>query len=269
MPTDITSRLAVLEERTKPKPRTIFDVIKDWSGILTFVIAVLYTYPLGVWDSLVVTAKEQRTKELSELRSVILAVTTADMEAVRAMQQSPILRCNLIDPCGQRSKRYALDARTDLFQKHYELLTGAELVMLGYYVNQRGDQGELASKMLTKSAEKMVASKNILAAADALRIKATFLRAVRLACEFPKGTSAIARINGSAACPSAEPQKSLQYAGAIAMDWTNIEAVAGDWACAEVLATWGYSPNISTATRHMQSSSKISSRRWLPQERIT
>ena len=25
-------RLAVLEERTKPKPRTVYDRIKDWAG---------------------------------------------------------------------------------------------------------------------------------------------------------------------------------------------------------------------------------------------
>ena len=87
-----------------------------------------------------------------------------------------------------------------LFQKHYESLTGAELVMLGYYVNQLGDQGELASKMLTKSAEKMVASKNSLAAADALQIKAQIYAPFGSLAKFPKGTSAIARINGSAAC---------------------------------------------------------------------
>ena len=52
-------RLAVLEERTKPKPRTIYDRIKDWAGVLTFVIAVLYTYPLGVWD-IVTSAKQRR-----------------------------------------------------------------------------------------------------------------------------------------------------------------------------------------------------------------
>ncbi len=52
-------RLAVLEERTKPKPRTIYDRIKDWAGVLTFVIAVLCTYPLGVWD-IVTSAKQRR-----------------------------------------------------------------------------------------------------------------------------------------------------------------------------------------------------------------
>ena len=128
-----------------------------------------------------------------------------------------------------------------LFQKHYELLAGAELVMLGYYVNQLGDQGELASKMLTKSAEKMVASKNSLAAADALRIRAQIYAPFgSLGPNIPKARQQLQEFMGLLLA-SAEPQKSLQYAGAVAMDWTNLEAIAGEWACAEVLANWLFS----------------------------
>lgn len=82
---DFDSRLAVLEERTKPKEKTILDRIKDWSGVLTFVVAVLYTYPLGVWDRFVVTAEQQKIKEIGELRATIVRVTELDSETFRVI----------------------------------------------------------------------------------------------------------------------------------------------------------------------------------------
>ena len=43
-------RLALLEDRTKPKKKTALDHVKDWAGVATALIALLYTIPLGVWD---------------------------------------------------------------------------------------------------------------------------------------------------------------------------------------------------------------------------
>src|SRR5690349_16115183 len=127
-PSDLAARLAILEERTQPKPRTLFDKLKDWAGILTFVIAVLYTYPLGVWDRFVVTAKEQRTKELNEVRSTILAVTSADSEAIRAYAgiSDPSMQQQLIQSANAR-KGALLVPGLSLIEKHYEQLTSSEL----------------------------------------------------------------------------------------------------------------------------------------------
>ena len=50
----VEERLAVLEERTKPAKKTLIDVIKEWGGVATAVIALLYSFPLGVWDRFVV-----------------------------------------------------------------------------------------------------------------------------------------------------------------------------------------------------------------------
>src|ERR1017187_5211943 len=80
---DLESRLAILEERTRPKPRTLFDRIKDWSGVSAFVVAVLYTYPLGFWDRFVVTARQEKAQQVAELRSLILKLGEIDADFVR------------------------------------------------------------------------------------------------------------------------------------------------------------------------------------------
>jgi hypothetical protein len=238
MTPDFNTRLALLEDRTKPKPRTVFDRVKDWSSILTFVVALLYTYPLGVWDRFVVTAKEQRAKELNDLRSVILSVTAADADAVRAAAgtSDPSIQQQMIQVANGR-KAALLVPGLSLIEKRYEELTGAELLLLGFYVNQIGDQGDLASKMLAKSAEKMIVAKNTLLAADVMRIKAQIYSPYgSLGPDIPKSRELLKEAIGLLI--TADPLKSLQYAGAVALDWTNLEAVSGNWACAELLANW-------------------------------
>jgi hypothetical protein len=128
---DYDARLAVLEERTRQKPKTVFERIKDWSGILTFVIAVLYTYPLGVWDRFVVTAKEQKAKEVADLRSIILQLTQADAENIRAVTSTSDLQAQTILSQIANARRGALLApNIALIEKHYSELTGGELELL-------------------------------------------------------------------------------------------------------------------------------------------
>jgi hypothetical protein len=45
---DLMERVAALEERTRDKPKGLLDRIKEWSGVATAVLALLYTFPLGV-----------------------------------------------------------------------------------------------------------------------------------------------------------------------------------------------------------------------------
>ena len=43
-------RISVLEERTAPKPKALVERITAWGGVATFLLAFLYTFPLGVWE---------------------------------------------------------------------------------------------------------------------------------------------------------------------------------------------------------------------------
>jgi hypothetical protein len=118
---DFDSRLAVLEERTKPKEKTILDRIKDWSGVLTFVVAVLYTYPLGVWDRFVVTAEQQKIKEIGELRATIVRVTELDSETFRVIASiADVQQQALMSQVQNARKSALLIPELPLVEKHYE-----------------------------------------------------------------------------------------------------------------------------------------------------
>lgn len=271
---DFDSRLAVLEERTKPKTKTIFERIKDWSGILTFVIAVLYTYPLGVWDRFVVTAKEQHAKELGDLRSIILAVTAADAEFVRAYASvtDPSMQ-QVLTATGNARKAAVLVPGLELISSRYAELTPAELELLGYQINLIGDQGALASKMLSLSADKYVSAKNVLAAADVIRIEAQMYNAYgSLGPNIPKARQLLK--DSIQLLLTADPLKSLSVAGAIALDWTNMEALSGSWACAQLLGNWvitqaqysapAYAQQLQTQLAQMATARKNYKAPWIP-----
>lgn len=234
---NVDARIAVLEERTKPKVRTILDRIKDWSGVLTFVIAVAYTYPLGVWDRFVVTAQQQRAKEVSDLRSIILALSQTDAESLRALASvsDPTLQLQLGAASNGR-KASLLAPNMQLIEKHYEELTGGELELLGFYVNQSGDQGVLASKMLEKSADKMIRAKNVIGAADVLRIQAQMYSPFGSIPDISKSRQFLQKsIN---LLIGADPLKGYPNATALVMDWMYMEGSAGSWPCAQLLGNW-------------------------------
>jgi hypothetical protein len=60
----IDARLATLEERTKPKPKTFVDKIKDWASVLPFIVAVRSSFKLNLraWKLLERTAKRRGSK---------------------------------------------------------------------------------------------------------------------------------------------------------------------------------------------------------------
>lgn len=231
-------RLAVLEERTKPKAKTIYDSIKDWAGVLTFVVAVLYTYPLGVWDRFVVTAKQQHQKEVQDLRSVVLKLSDADAELVRALSRTTDVSVqNVLSATANARKAAILTPSLTLIEKRYSELTGAELGLLGYQLNQLGDHGPLVDNIFDLSAKLMIDSKNNLGAADVYRVHAALYGpSGSLGTNIDKSRDLMQKSVGLL-LPS-EPSKSYAEALVIAMDWTNLEAVAGNLSCAEQLASW-------------------------------
>lgn len=69
----IAERLARIEEKVG-KPKSFLDKIKDWGGVATALIAILYSFPLGVWDR--VYAALDTTRDVSELRQSIANLAT-------------------------------------------------------------------------------------------------------------------------------------------------------------------------------------------------
>jgi hypothetical protein len=238
---DFDSRLAVLEERTKPREKTILERIKDWSGVLTFIVAVLYTYPLGVWDRFVVTAEQQRIKEMDALRGTILRVTELDSETFRLIASiADVQQQTLLSQVQNARKGTMLIPEIPLIEKHYSELSGAELQLLGYQLNYLGDQGGLVLRILDLASQKMIKAKNNVGAADTYRTQAQLYSSYgSLGPNLPKSRDLFQK--SIQVSLQAEPTRSLGIALAVAMDWANLEALSGNWHCTEALGNWAIS----------------------------
>jgi hypothetical protein len=231
-------RLAVLEERTRPKKRTIFDGVKDWAGILTFVIAVLYTYPLGMWDRFVVTGEQQRTKEIGELRDTVARLAELDAEATRTLSAiSNVQQQSMYSQIWGVRKATLLASNFSKISKHFSALSAQELQLLGYELNLLGGQGELVGKILDRSIALLIADHNNIAAADAYRTQAALYSG--FGSLGPDALNYRTRVTKAIELLLlADPMKAKFSAVLVAMDWSNFEAISGKWPCAEALGTW-------------------------------
>src|SRR4051812_33359565 len=87
-------RLAVLEERTAAKPKSLLDKVKEWGGIISLVIAVGYTFPLGLWDRFRTSPLEAEQRKIASARSIVLqsAQLFSDFGRTVSAIQDPRLR---------------------------------------------------------------------------------------------------------------------------------------------------------------------------------
>ncbi len=217
-------RLGVLEERTKDKPKPIIDRVIAWGGVATFLLAVLYTFPLGVWDRFFVTP-------LDEERALITKLTDVDTEYFKTsqnLQMDQMLALSL----SVRSKKVALIlAKEALIKKWQNSLSGAEVEMLAYHAASVGE-AELAQELFQTGLNKANAEKNAFLKADILRIRASMLAAPGTA--FTDMTKARKDYNETVA---ASINLNQYYPAALAIwDWASYEESAGSKACAYFLA---------------------------------
>lgn len=73
--TDTLHRLATLEERTKPRPKTFFEKVQAYGGVIAVVIAVGYSWPLGVWDRFIVSQEKATEAKLGDIRESLTRAT--------------------------------------------------------------------------------------------------------------------------------------------------------------------------------------------------
>ena len=72
---DTLQRLATLEERTKAKPKTFLEKLQAYGGLLAVVIAVGYSWPLGVWDRFIVSEERAVEGKIGEIRESLTRAT--------------------------------------------------------------------------------------------------------------------------------------------------------------------------------------------------
>jgi hypothetical protein len=223
---DIDRRLSVLEERTKPKPKSFVEHITQWGGVATFLLAVAYTFPLGVWDRFFVSPVEKE-------RALITKLTDVDTEYFKTSQSLPMDQMLAVTLSVRAKKTALLLADRALIIKWQGSLSGPETELLAYHAQSVGDV-ELAQVLYQTSLTKAKAEKNSFLTADIYRMRASLFAA--------QGTAATsapkARKDFTEAVEGYVNLVQYYPASLAIWDWANFEVSSGSKACAYFLAQW-------------------------------
>ena len=74
--TDTLQRMATLEERTKPKPKTFLEKLQTYGGLIALIVAVGYSWPLGVWDRFIVSPEKAIEGKVGDIRESLTRATS-------------------------------------------------------------------------------------------------------------------------------------------------------------------------------------------------
>lgn len=237
----VEARLARLEERTQPKPKSLIDAVKDWSGVATAVIALLYTFPLGVWDKFVANEKQKTEQKVDQLRGALLQLSDLEASTARSYGsiQDPQIRSYFSR--AMASQRAALLFRVDpLIRDHSEGLSVPELILLGYNLGQAG-QPSRSQQIYDNALRKADLEKTpAFLFADIYRMKA------QLYALSPDGSTGrpnmvLVRSNyasGLRLLLKARTPTLILQASNSAFEWALFEHANGDWRCGEQLGAW-------------------------------
>jgi hypothetical protein len=225
----VEERLAALEERTTPRPKSLLDVIKEWGGVATAVIALLYTFPLGVWDRFVLTERA-RVEQLREL-----AVSLAEEDANYATRIGSIedqQAATFYTRAVSSKKFITISKNMGDIVRYADKMAPPELLFFAYSFGQTGNV-QLADRFLDLALGKLDPSRDSVFVADIYRIKATqALNAIegvdiaRVRANFAESVSLLDR----------HPNDNVRLMLSNSLfEWASIEMSYGDWACGEQL----------------------------------
>lgn len=229
---NLRERVAALEERTQPKPKRLLDHLKDWGGVGTLIVALLYTFPLGVWDRFYLTQQAREAAEVRALRDTALELARLDTEwATRAGAiPTPDLQTMATRALGSQ-KVTLLTGKLAALEAHHNRLTAPELVMLAFSLAQM-NQPALTAQLYDTALVKAQAAGNTGLAADILRLQATTL----LDREAPDLDQVRALYTEAVAQLSAVRTDAFVLQAAFTLhQWAQTELAKGDRACGSAL----------------------------------
>lgn len=230
----LAQRISVLEERTKPKPKSLTDKIKEWGGVATLAIAVAYTFPTGVWQQWFQPEK----KAADDIRTMVEQTTMILAEGLKASTGSADKAA-----AGQLNRYYTtraylvMERYATALEKYAGGLSPSELLVVGMnfsYVNRPDD----ALKFLTKSLEIARGQDGLTGRPEQM---VPFLQASRMRAELlfaPGIRQDIQTARGAfkQAVLDARSSKSLQEISSlldVQAQWAYMELAYGDWKCGQ------------------------------------
>jgi hypothetical protein len=222
----IEERIAVLEERTRDKPKSVTDYVKEWAGVGTLMIALLYTFPLGVWDRFFVT-------QVDRLRDLAIHLSELDAENARSYFSIEDDQVRAFFSRAMSSKKAALIEREIAnLQANYDELSSAEMILLAYNVGLSGKRN-LADEIYKAALTKARNEQNISFVSDIYRLRA------QLYAADPNGLNDVRESYSRAIGTLMEvrsPVFQLQISNS-AFEWAvwELSSFGGDWACGQSL----------------------------------
>lgn len=228
-PASVLERLAVLEERTQLKPKSVMDRVKDWGGVASLVIAIAYSFPIGLWDRFIEPEKKRTAQEIADLRSTIEQSTIMMADGAKAL--AGISDPFLYDVVGRsvNTRLYVLMAKHKAaFQRHKDAFAAPEALVIGY---------NFLSTNQVKEALVFFQHAQDQAAGDLVtEIEAMGLRAKALFMQGPLQDKTSARVVFATAISRAEQHRSYQALSSyisLTAEWGLFELLDGDWACGQ------------------------------------
>lgn len=252
---ELEARINHLEQIVDNDKTTKLDSLKQWGGVATLVVALLYTFPLGVWDRFILSPEARKSAEVSILKELVVELSDVTATTAANVGQISDAQSRNIYIRAMGTKQVTLLSRNRERIKNYaNELEAEEIVILAYALGQTS-QVNHADELYDIAARKAAFQANPSLVSDVYRLKGA------LAYSEPTGVS-ISRVreNYALAVESLQPFNSdalrQQSANNIA-EWALFEMTSGDWLCGERLRERAFIilgsvavPNIQTKTMY-------------------
>lgn len=220
-------RLATLEERTTSKPKTFLEKLQAYGGLIAVVIAVGYSWPLGVWDRFVVSQEKALEGKLGDIRESLTRATGLYVDVGRL--QSSIANPEMRDFATRSTFNQVLLLLTKHdadYTKYRDKLFPEELLMIGI-IYQSLYRIEDSLRFFEYVVEHPNALEFILLEAN---------RQIAKSYMFPSPIQNVVKARGiyKTIVPKAlQSQRLEMVSGAIFIqsEWGFLEMAAGDWQC--------------------------------------
>lgn len=222
-------RLSVLEERTRIKPKTLTDRLKDWGGVASLIVALAYSFPLGLWDRFIEPEKQRMAREIAQLRTVVEDSTVMMMDGVQALSgvSDPTLY-DLVQRSVNTRLFIMMSRHKESFLRRIEEFAPPEALVIGY--NFLSTNQPEAALTFFQNAE-VKAADDLITESEALRLQARTLFEPG-----PLQDQVAARDLFAKAATRLLQQRSYHTIGsymALTSEWGLFELLDGDWVCGE------------------------------------
>jgi hypothetical protein len=232
--------MAARHGKETSNPPSILSQFKEWAGVVSLVLSVAYTFPLGVWDRFIETPRQRASKELSDLRTVL--VRLAELEAKSLQTNAGITDQNaaaLNSLAVWQQKRALLTSSLPLIKERYPALTATEKWGLGKYVSTILNDAALANTMFEAVVEESARDNDHIIEGLAYRAKAELYLGAPRGAEISKVRINFA--NSLRALQLDAGNAGITEGVVTAIEWSFAEyGDGGNPACGKELAKWAH-----------------------------